>query len=228
MDAKPTVMRIDRVADETPQLRLFRLLPDADWHFVPGQIAILGLEGAGEAYFAIASAPEDKGILEFLVKDGPGVAGRIYRLGKGDSVQVKGPVGTGFPINEHKGRDLLIEAVGSAIAPMRSVIRSILHRRDDFGKVKALFGARSHGDFPFRQEMDAWREAGIDVVLTLSRPEGSDWTGRSGHVTAYSEEAVGALDKPVALVCGMNDMMRECRDELCRLGVAECEVLTNY
>jgi len=69
MDGQPSVMRIDRIADETDQLRLFTLIPEDEWAFIPGQVAVLGLEGVGESYFAIASAPEDKGVLEFLVKD---------------------------------------------------------------------------------------------------------------------------------------------------------------
>jgi hypothetical protein len=39
---------------------------------------------------------------------------------------------------------------------------------------------------------------------------------------------IEGLDKPVALVCGMKDMTTQSRDELCRLGVDECDVLTNY
>ena len=228
MDGQPSVMRIDRIADETDQLRLFTLIPEDEWAFIPGQVAVLGLEGVGESYFAIASAPEDKGILEVLVKDGEGVAAAIYRLKKGDSVRVKGPVGKGFPIDNYKGRDLIIEAVGSAIAPMRGVIKSIIHRRSDFGKVTAIFGVRYPTDFPFTREIEAWREANIDIVLTLSRPEGNDWSAKSGYVTAHCEEAVGQLNSPVALVCGMKDMMQESREELCRLGVDEGEVLTNY
>ena len=83
-------------------------------------------------------------------------------------------------------------------------------------------------DFPFTRELDAWREASIDIVLTLSRPEGTDWSGRSGYVTEHCEEAFAELNRPVALVCGMNDMMQQSREELCRLGVEEREVLTNY
>ena len=228
MGDQPSVLKIDRVEDEADQLRLYTLIPEEEWNFIPGQIAVLGLEGVGESYFAIASAPEDHGILQFLVKDGEGVAGAIYRLKKGDTLQVKGPVGKGFPIDNYKGRDLLIEAVGSAIAPMRGVIRSIMHRRSDFGKVTAIFGVRYPTDFPFTREIDAWREANIDILLTLSRPEGTDWSGRSGYVTAHCEEAFAELDSPVALVCGMNDMMQQSREKLCRLGVDEREVLTNY
>ena len=228
METQASVMTIQRVSDETPQLKLFTLTAEPAWTFIPGQVCVLGVEEVGESYFAIASAPEDKGILEFLVKDGAGAAGAIFRLRQGDTLQVKGPMGKGFRIDDYKGRDLVITAVGSAVAPMRGVIRSITRRRADFGKVTAIFGVRVPTDFPFTGELDSWNEAGITTMLTLSRPEGSTWSGKSGYVTLHCGEALEGLEKPVALVCGMKEMMDESRDEFCRLGVAEDEVLTNY
>jgi NAD(P)H-flavin reductase len=155
------------------------------------------------------------------------VAGAIFN-GVGNSLDVKGPIGKGFPIDKYKGRDLIIEAVGTAIAPMRGVIRSIMRRREEFDKVEAIFGVRVPEDFPFRDEMEEWNKAGIDTHLTISQPEGTGWTGETGYVQTHCEEAVAEMDEPVALVCGMKEMMEESREELCRLGLDECDVLTNY
>jgi sulfhydrogenase subunit gamma (sulfur reductase) len=228
MSDQQQTMKIVHIFGETAQAKLYTLKPESDWDFVPGQVAVLGVEGVGESYFAIASAPEDKGMLQFLVKDGKSAAGAIFRMKEGDTVQVKGPVGKGFPIDQYKSRDVIIEAVGTAIAPMRGVVRSIIGRREDFGKVTAIFGVRFPEDLPFRDEMDTWREAGIETILTVSRPEGSGWEGKEGYVQLHCEEGMDGLDKPVALVCGMKDMMQQNREELCRLGVDECDVLTNY
>ena len=137
-------------------------------------------------------------------------------------------MGKGFPLDNYKGRDVIIEAVGTAIAPMRGVIRSIVQRRSDFGKVTAIFGVRVPEDFPFKNEMDEWQKAGIETVLTVSRPEGTTWEGKAGHVQVHCEDAMDDLENPVALVCGMKEMMQESREELCRLGVDECDVLTHY
>jgi sulfhydrogenase subunit gamma (sulfur reductase) len=228
MADEPIELKVVEVSEETAQTKLITLRAEEDWDFVPGQVAVLGVEGVGESYFAIASAPEDKGILQFLIRDGGGAAGALFRAQVGDTVQVKGPVGKGFPIDGYKGRDVIIEAVGTAIAPMRGVIRSIMRRRADFNKVTAIFGVRVPDDFPFRGEIDEWKSAGIETRLTVSRPEGTGWEGDTGYVQAHCEEEMGDLTKPVALVCGMPAMMSESREELCRLGVEECDVLTNY
>jgi NAD(P)H-flavin reductase len=75
MADEPQTMNITRVSDETGQAKLFTLKPDVDFSFIPGQVAVLGVEGVGESYFALASAPEDKGMLQLLMKDGKGAAG---------------------------------------------------------------------------------------------------------------------------------------------------------
>jgi len=225
---EPTVFAVQEVREETGQMRLISLNGGKVWSFVPGQVAILGMEGVGESYFAIASAPEDKHGMDFLIRKGEGVSGALFVLRRGDPVRGKGPLGKGFPIDRYRGRDLLLAAVGSAIAPMRGVLRSILHRRPDFAGVALVYGVRYPGDVPFLAEMDEWRKAGIEVILTVSRPEGYDWKGRTGYVHSHFAEAMGKLRQPVALVCGMKAMMEESRDQLTRLGVAPAEVLTNY
>ncbi|MDP2743616.1 MAG: NAD-binding oxidoreductase [Dehalococcoidia bacterium] len=209
-------------------MRLISLNGNEVWPFVPGQVAVLGIEGVGESYFAIASAPEDRHGLDFLIRKGEGVSGALFEVKKGDLVQGRGPLGKGFPIDQYRGRDFMLAAVGSAIAPMRSVLRSVSYRRADFGKMALVYGARRAGDVPFADEMKDWQQSGIEVVLTLSSPETGEWHGKTGHVQAHFREALAALRQPVALICGMKAMTSESRDELIRLGVAANEILTNY
>ena len=221
-------LKVQWTRQETAEMRLVCLNGDGVWTFIPGQVAVLGIERAGESYFAIASAPEDRDGMEFLIRKGGGASGALFEVKKGDPVQAKGPVGKGFPIDEYRGRDLVLAAVGSAIAPMRSVLRSVCHRRANFGKIALVYGARRAADVPFLDEMKAWRQSGIEVVVTLSRPEAGEWQGATGHVQDHFAEALSALRKPVALLCGMKAMTEGSRDELARLGVAAGEILTNY
>ena len=140
MSNQATVFNVSKVSDATNQLKLFSIDSSNRWTFVPGQVAVLGVEEIGESSFAIASAPEDKNGLEFLVRDGKGAASALFNVKKGDVVQGKGPVGKAFPIDNYRGRDMLITAVGSAQAMSRSVLQSISYRRDYFAKVSVVFG----------------------------------------------------------------------------------------
>ena len=223
-----TKIAIRKVTQETPQMRLFGLGEEKPWAFIPGQVAVLSTDGQNQSYFALASAPEDRGGIEVLIKENPGTPNLFYNLKAGESFIVKGgPAGKGFPIDKYKNRNLVLAAVGSAISPMRSVMRSISYRTADFGKISFICGVRNPADLPFTKEMDTWKKAGVNVIATVSKPT-ADWSGKTGYVHTYFAEALASMDKPVALICGMKAMMEQSRAELTRLGVAPDEVLTNY
>lgn len=77
-------------------------------------------------------------------------------------------------------------------------------------------------------EMDQWRQADVDVIQTVSRPEGTQWKGRTGYVQSHLTDVLRGLSRPVAFVCGMPQMIDQTRDQLLRLGVAPEDVLTNF
>lgn len=228
MENQPTTFTVQWIREETTQMRLFSLNGENIWSFIPGQIAILAIEEIGESYFALASAPEDKDGMEFLIRKGSGVSEALYEVKKGDTVQGKGPLGRGFPIDLYHGRDLILAAVGSAIAPLRSVLRSICYRRTDFGKIALVYGARYPQDFPFLDEMEEWRQSHIEIILTASRAEAGKWAGKTGHIQSHFREAVQELHQPVAMICGMQQMIEQSREELTHLGIEQDEILTNF
>jgi anaerobic sulfite reductase subunit B len=166
--------------------------------------------------------------MEFLVQEGEGVAKALFRIRRGGLVSGKGPLGRGFPIDQYHGRDFLLAAVGSAIAPIRGVLRSVCHRRADFGEIVLVYGAHQPGDFPLLGEIEGWRSSHINIILTISHPEGVEWAGRTGYVQSHFKEALEELRQPVAMICGMKAMIEQSRDELIHLGVVADEVLTNY
>jgi len=173
-------------------------------------------------------SPEDRGKIEFLVRNGKGMAGFLFKAKVGDQINGKGPLGKGFPIDNYHGRDLLLAAVGSAISPFRSVLRSVSYRRAKFGKIALVYGVRHAEEFPLRNDMKEWQTSGIDVILTVSRPEEGTWKGKTGHVQLYFGEVLGELRQPIAMLCGMEAMMQQSREELVRLGIPTNDILTNF
>src|SRR5690242_8602121 len=107
---------------------------------------MLRVAGQDPAYFAFASAPEDSD-LEVLVKQKAGPSGVIYDLQPGDTIELVGIAGRGFPLDQHKHRDLVFVAMGTGVAPLRSALRHCLKRKDEFGRLVVLYGARTPDDF---------------------------------------------------------------------------------
>ena len=100
-------------------------------------------------------------------------------------------------------------------------------RRQNFGKVTLVYGARNPEDFAFMKEFENWKKANIKVVLSASKP-GSGWKGETGHIEVHFGKEIKALSRPISLICGMKAMQQESRDELIKLGIPAEEVLTNY
>src|ERR1051326_4959401 len=144
--AEPTPLIITRVVDQGRDIRSFDLMPAAanDSHgveFTPGQVAMLSVNRQEPAYFAFASAPEDRE-LEILIKRTVGVSLTIFELRAGDRIDLFGVTGHGFDLGRQRGQDLVLVAMGTGVAPLRSVLRHVLSRKENFGKLVVLSGAR--------------------------------------------------------------------------------------
>jgi sulfhydrogenase subunit gamma (sulfur reductase) len=167
---------ITNVRDEARATRSFDLMPDdaQEIHgvsFVPGQVAVLKVEDEDPDYFAFASAPDDPE-LEVLVKHRVGANDHIFDLKPGERVDLVNVVGHGFLLDEQKHKDLVFVAMGTGVAPLRSALRHVIKRKEDFGQLVVLYGARTPDHFCYRDETDGWEDAGVELRQVISRPDG--------------------------------------------------------
>ena len=70
---------------------------------------------------------------------------------------------------------------GIGLAPLRPVIYEVLHARNDFEQVTLLYGARTPYGLLYTDEFARWRDAGIDVQVTVDRGS-PGWKGNVGVV----------------------------------------------
>ncbi len=223
---------ITRVSDQARGTRSFDLMPEGEVgnhgvSFVPGQVAVLQVEGEAPAYFAFASAPQDAE-LEVLVKQKIGVSNAIFELKAGERIQLLAVTGHGFELNDHQKKDLVFVAMGTGVAPLRSALRHVLKRKQDFGQLVVLYGARTPDDFCYRYETQDWEDAGVELRQVISRPDGHDWSGPTGYVQSLLDHVLPSLHSPIALICGSLQMMEQTRDRLRKMGFAADDILTNY
>ena len=219
--------------DETPALRALRLelpAPLAARHERPGQVVKLHTP-VGEAYFALASAPSSEGRVDLLVKRGGKVADAAVALaGPGAPLELTAPFGKGFPVEEARGRDVLLFAAGSGIAPIRSLIQHLAADREAFGRVTLFYGQRRGADFAYLREHLAWERRGVRVVLCPSA-EDSAWRGVRGRVQEVASAVAFGGAAPadaVAFACGMTAMVEDVRATLARAGIPPQRVHANF
>jgi len=223
---------ITRIQKHTPDVWSFFMLPceAAKTNFVPGQVAVLEMPGRKPSYLAFASAPEDEEY-EFLVKQSDwteSIANGLFAAGAAAEVELSNIVGNGFPMENFAGRDLVFVAMGTGIAPLRSTLRHVFRRRNDFGKLIVLHGARTNKDFYFEEEIATdWRTHDVTLRQVISQPN-EEWSGATGYVQSLLDNIVPELDNPVALICGSQEMMRQTKARLNELGFTDENILTNY
>ena len=223
---------ITRVLDQGRDIRSFDLMPvDANntraVDFIPGQVAILQVNQEEPAYFAFASSPEDRE-LEILVKRTVGVSSAIFDKCPGDRIVLLGVTGHGFDLDQQRGQDLVFVAMGTGVAPLRSALRHVLSRPQDFGQLVVLYGARTPEDFCYRDETQGWKSAGVELRQVISQPDGHDWSGPTGYVQSLLDHVLPNLKSPVALICGSRTMIDQTKDRLQQMGFAPEAILTNY
>jgi sulfhydrogenase subunit gamma (sulfur reductase) len=224
---KSQILVISGIRDQARITRSFDLRPERTVDFIPGQVAILRVDGEEPAYFAFAGAPDDRD-LEVLVKQKAGASRLIYDMSVGDKLELLDVCGQGFKLDDIKGRDLVFVAMGTGVAPLRSALRHVLKRKVDFGQLVVLYGARTPDDFCYRDETENWENAGVELRQVISRPDGHDWSGPTGYVQSLLDHVLPDLSSPVALICGSREMIDQTRERLGKMGFKPEEILTNY
>jgi NAD(P)H-flavin reductase len=225
-------LKITSVREQGRDIRSIDLMPaDAgrshDVQFIPGQVAVLQVANEDPAYFAFAGAPEDPE-LEILVKRTVGASVALFDMKVGEHVELLNVAGHGFDLDAQRGHDLVFVAMGTGVAPLRSALRHVLNRKNDFGQLMVLYGARTPDDFCYRDETDGWEDGGVELRQVISRPGDHDWSGPTGYVQSLLDHVLPELKSPVALICGSREMIAQTRDRLQQMGFAPDAILTNY
>ena len=151
----------------------------ATYKFAAGQFNMLYLPGYGEAAISISSDPERPDRIGHTIRFVGNVTHAISRLRVGQTVGLRGPFGTAWPVEDYKGNDIAIAAGGIGLAPLRPVIYQIINHREDYGKVVILYGARTPSDLLYTKEFADWEEKDIQVMATVDRGDES-WNGQVG------------------------------------------------
>lgn len=237
---EPNATLVDR-EDLTPTIARLRIRVDEGRSmFRAGQYFAIGLAVDGrfvQRPYSAASAPAGTGDLEFLVRLVPGGAltPGLWRLARGDRVRVGPPKGL-FTLDPDDPRRHLFLSTGTGIAPLRSMLASLLARPvPDVPRRAAppsrmpivVHGVASTPELAYRFELERLARAGrIVYAPAISRPDhpaSNGWTGRTGRL----DDLVGAIadaagidpSATVAYLCGNPAMIAAVEPRLAALGI---------
>ncbi|MBX9572537.1 MAG: FAD/NAD(P)-binding protein [Candidatus Obscuribacterales bacterium] len=140
----------------------------------PGQFVQLWLPGVGESPISVCSAKVGETI-ELCIRRVGRVTNALFLLNEGERVGLRGPFGTGFPLEKYKGKNLCLIAGGLGIAPIRSLLQHVLLNREDYGKLILIYGLRHSAQLLFRHELKhVLRRRDIEVFISAEEIRGPD------------------------------------------------------
>ena len=222
--SEPGSWRVAAAKRETADVVTLTLTPPESFSFEPGQFNMLYLPGIGEVPISISGDPADTGDILHTIRDVGPVTKALCAMPPGQLVGVRGPYGTSWPVAAAEGGDLVIVAGGIGLPPLRPALYQALSRRDLFGRIVLLYGARTPADLLFPEELHSWRgRFDLDVRITVDAASQS-WHGSVGVVPNLIPQAPFDPAAATAFVVGPEIMMRFTVRALLAAGVPDDRV----
>ncbi|NIA07106.1 MAG: oxidoreductase [Actinobacteria bacterium] len=219
---QPIPVTLEKVSQETSNIKTFWLRPAQPVPFRTGQFVELTVPGLGEAPFTPSSSPAVADRMEITIMKAGTVTDCLHSLKAGAQLGVRGPYGKGYPMDEFYGKELLILGGGVGLAPLRSLLYQIFEDLDKFPRVMLLYGAKSPTDLVYAGQLEEWakRDKKLEVLVTVDAAA-NGWKGNVGVVTTLLRKIKLNLAQTSAVVCGPPIMMKFATLELVQTGLGK-------
>lgn len=204
----------------TPDVILLSLSAPKEFTFKAGQFVTVRVE-MGEEFrlksYSVLNPPSEKGKIDLCIKivDG-GFASEVLRKAKkGDSFQVKGPLGHFVFEEDDQNKEIWLIGGGTGVAPLYSMLKEHLphHKNRRF---ILIFSLKEKKDLFFHQEFQqlAKRYANFTYIPTLTREK---WDGATGRVQKHLPTNV---ENKTFYICGLKELVLETKEVLLKKGAA--------
>lgn len=221
---KPFKARLEKVIEESPLIKTLVMVPETDFSFKTGEFIELTLDGIGEAPFTPSSSPFVKDRFEVTIMKAGYVTGLMHELPIGEVLGVRGPFGRGYPVEDFFGKEVLILGGGCGLAPIRSLLYTLIEYKDKIKKVILAYGSKSPEDciykplFSYLNSIDNF-EAYRTVDETTD-----DWDESVGVATVLLDKVKVDIPNAIAVVCGPPVMMKYGTFKLLDMGFPEKDI----
>ncbi len=225
-------LRVERIVQVTPNVKTFRLAPangsGFPFAYLPGQYLTFSLEIGGKPVsrsYTIASTPSRPGYCEVTIKrEEQGLVSRHMHdtVKEGDLLTIAAPGGK-FTFTGAEANRIALLAAGVGITPLMSILRYLTDQKWN-GRIDMVYSCKTTTDIIFREELECLlrRFANLHLTLTLSRAEGTGWTGATGRIDAkLLTSVIPDLTNVPFYMCGPTAMLTATGGLLRHLGVAE-------
>lgn len=226
----PELAIIEDIKNETPNIRTLTISKQEKkaFHALPGQFIEITLFGYGEFPVSISAMLDKRGTFQATVQEKGGVTAEVKNLKGGAIIGIRGPFGNGYPQEMLKGKNIYFITGGIGLSAVWMLLDTIVKKRNQYGNVKLLHGARTPSDMIYRDSFiyDAIeaKKKGVDAFLTVDRAE-NHWKGQAGLVTELFQSADICPDNSIVVMCGPAMMMKFALQGLISKGFLENQLI---
>lgn len=195
----------------------------------PGQFCQLSVFGKGESPLGIASAAWEGDFVRFTAQKMGVVTTALHEMKTGDPIGMRGPLGNGFPLQEWKGKNLVIIGGGCAFSTLYALTKHVYHpdRRGDYEKLTVIYGTRNSGLCMYKNDIQNWHtREDMEIHQAIDIPE-ENWAYDVGYVPDVVKQVGPSPLNSVAIVCGPPIMTRFTLPALVELGFAPEMIFTS-
>lgn len=177
-----------------------------DFSFRCGQAAMLSVFGKGESMISISSSPHIKDYLQFSILKMGRVTFALHEMESGDIIGIRGPYGNSFPIEDWKGKNLIFIGGGIGLAPIWSVLHTALDKKEEYGDLLLIYGARTSKDLVFKEELKELKKI-MTVHLSVDVEE-PGWEEFVGFVPQNVTDKKPSPKNAITITCGPPIMIK--------------------
>lgn len=201
-----TVVSHERRSADTA---VFRVTTDQPLSYVPGQSVAVESEKAPRYWrpYSMANAPRADGTLDFHVQmiDGGKVSTALtYEIGVGSRLKL-GPAVGDLRLADAPGRDVLMVAGGSGLAPLKAIVEQVSEFRDP-PQVHLFFGARRAEGLYDLLDLEKMAALWPWFTVTPAVSDDPDYPGEQGLISDVVTRH-GSWDRHEAYVVGSEAMV---------------------
>lgn len=220
----PFQSKILEVKPQTDIDYTFRLATDLE--VTSGQFVEVSIPRVGEAPISVSDFGE--GWIEMTIRKVGKLTDEIHNLVPGYSLLIRGPYGKGFPVQHYAGKDLIIAAGGTGLAPVKSIITRYHQQLSAIKSLTLLSGFKTPSDVIFKEEMENWRQ-NLRVEVTVDKDDSQTWPGRVGLITELiSEIAIRDVQNTEVIIVGPPVMMKFAVPEFLKKGLAKDKIWVSF
>ncbi|MEN3265200.1 globin domain-containing protein [Pseudonocardia sp.] len=226
------VVGVDR---RTMDVTVIQVRPSEPLAYAPGQSVAMEIPYRPRRwrYFSPANAPRDDGLIEFHIQLVPGgqVSGPAVRsLRIGDSVRLAAPVGNGLTLDGIDGRDVVMIAGGTGLAPLRAMLEALdkgWHGPGGTPNVHLFHGVRMSWNLYEHHRLSRLAQRPwFDYTPVVS--EDPSFPGRRGLIGEVAATSRSSWENQIALVCGSPEMVAHTVRQLTKAGLPEVSIRTEH